>query len=80
VADNEIQTADGSGSVSVQSEQPKAKAKATTTRRSSGPKLNARGVPVTEWDVPENDPNLRKHVGESPSGEGNKLKKVPGES
>lgn len=80
----EIQTADGAGGVHPVSPQepptPKSKsgkASGTSARR---PKLNARGVPVTNWDNPGNDPNKRKHAGDSPNGEGNKLGKVPGDS
>lgn len=39
----------------------------------------AQGRPVTVWDNPDNDPNARAHVGEDPTGETNKLGKVPGE-
>jgi hypothetical protein len=35
--------------------------------------VNERGVPITNWDNDKNDPNKRKHVGEDPTGKGNKL-------
>lgn len=81
MGETEVRTADSSGTVqnaSSQSSKPKGKgrsgARPGAARKGAPPKLNERGVPVTQWDVPENDPNLRKHVGESPDGEGNKLK------
>jgi hypothetical protein len=91
VAENEIQTADGSDGVTNKSEQqlnrPPAKSSKKTSSKRSGssaqrsgsksvpPKVNERGVAVTNWDNPDNDPNKRQHVGETgPTGEGNKLK------
>lgn len=80
MGETEVRTADSSGTVqNASSQSSKAKGKGRSgaragARKTVAQKLNARGVPVTQWDVPENDPNLRKHVGESPDGEGNKLK------
>lgn len=76
----EIKSADTAGTVENKSEQqlnpptPKSKSgKASGSTGSNKPKLNERGVPITNWDNPKNDPNERKHVGESPDGEGNKI-------
>lgn len=76
----ETQTADFSESPEVEN-----KAESTPTPKSkprsgkgSGKSVTApaskRGVPVTVWDKPENDPNLRAHVGDDPTGESNTLK------
>lgn len=88
MGETEVRTADASGQVTTQSAQastPKGQASKKSSsggakRAASAPKakFNERGVPVTNWDNPDNDPNKRKHVGETgPSGEGNKLGKVP---
>lgn len=72
----EIQTADGSDGVNVPSEPavtPKSKSGKGSGGSAPKPKLNERGVPLTNWDNPKNDPNARKHVGEDPQGKGNKL-------
>lgn len=87
MGETEVRTAETSGTVtnaSGQTSKPKSAAKSGARRGASVPKakaakLNERGVPVTVWDNSDNDPNKRKHVGESPDGEGNKLGKVPGE-
>jgi hypothetical protein len=85
---SEIKSADTAGTVENKAEQqlnrptPKASAKASGSSggsKAKRPTVNERGIPVQNWDVPENDPNLRKHVGEDPTGESNKLKKIPGE-
>jgi hypothetical protein len=83
MGETEVRTADGSGQVRTQSAQtdPKSKAdKATPAKRAGSnapqsvkPKLNERGVPVTNWDNPKNDPNKREHVGNDPEGKKNKL-------
>lgn len=82
----EIQTAEAAdGSIKVQSPQtdaedsesnapkPKGRRKSPITSKTDGPERNAQGVVVTQWDNPDADPNLRKHIGESPDGEGNEI-------
>lgn len=77
----EIKSADSSGSVENKSEQqlnpptPKGSAKgsATSAPKQKRPKLNERGVPVTNWDNDRNDPNKRTHAGDDPTGKSNKL-------
>lgn len=83
----EIQTADSSGGVENKSEQqlqrptPKAATSAKGSKRSGSsapkakaPKLNERGVPVTNWDNNAVPPTERKHIGEAPDGKGNEKK------
>lgn len=48
-------------------------------RKVPAPQATVRGVPVTVWDNPENDPNKRAHVGDDPTGESNSLGPVPGD-
>lgn len=43
------------------------------TPKQKGPKLNSRGVPVTNWSNDKNDPNLRKDIGQDPDGKRNKI-------
>lgn len=81
MGETEVRTADSSGTVqNASQEDPTPKSKASAPKAKSGKasersaKLNARGVPVTAWDNPDADPNLRKHVGESPDGKGNEIK------
>jgi hypothetical protein len=50
----------------------KRKGSAITTK-AKRPEVNERGVVKTQWDNPAADPNLRKHIGESPDGEGNEI-------
>lgn len=78
-----VSTADASGQVKVQSPQdkptPKAKQSNRTRpqQRSGGqgsvtpPPPETRGRAVTNWDNPEQDPNLRVHAGDDPTGEAN---------
>ena len=82
----EIHSAEGSDGVIKQSDQspatPKGSASSSSekrsgskaTKKSAAPKVNERGVPITVWDNPDNDPNKRAHVGDDPTGESNKLK------
>lgn len=44
--------------------------KATATKQ---PERDHRGIVKSQWDNPAADPNLRKHVGEDPTGESNVL-------
>lgn len=72
----EIQTADGAGGVQhpvTPTTTPKSKSGKESARSAPKPKLNERGVSVTNWDEPKNDPNKRKHAGEDPQGKSNKL-------
>ncbi len=55
----------GSESTEPSSEQPRRVSKITS--KAKGPERNERGVVKTVWD----DPNKRKHIGESPDGDGN---------
>jgi hypothetical protein len=75
MGETEVRTAEASGTVTNKSSQ-RVTPKSKSSKRSSAPaksaKLNARGVPVTQWDNPKLDPNKRKHVGEDPTGESNK--------
>lgn len=83
MGETEVRTAEASGSVrhtSAAVTTPKSSSKTKSEKGSSAsPKsartarFNERGVPVTNWDNDKNDPNLRKHVGDSPNGEGNKI-------
>lgn len=41
--------------------------------RADGVEVDNRGVVRTKWDNPAADPNSRKHIGESPNGEGNEI-------
>jgi hypothetical protein len=50
----------------------KSKAKAANATRKQAAAAVAQGRPVTVWDNPEQDPNLRAHAGESPDGKANK--------
>jgi hypothetical protein len=73
---DEIQTAETSAEVASEST---TKPKSASVKRSAPVeqprvKYNSRGVPINNWDIPENDPNLRKHAGEDPTGESNTLK------
>lgn len=78
-----VSTTDASGQVKVQSPQndPTPKSKASNkagsrprrvSDKSMQPPPGAQGRPVTVWDNPEQDPNLRAHVGDSPDGADNK--------
>lgn len=49
------------------------KRKGAVTSKMEPPELDERGVVKTKWDNPSANPNLRKHVGESPFGEGNEI-------
>ena len=74
MGETEVRTAESSEHVTNAS-QTKSSSKAsskTGERAGSRPKLNERGVPVTQWDNPEQDPNLRVHAGDSPDGAENK--------
>ena len=77
MGETEIRTA-AAGDVKVQSpqEEPKPKSapakRAGTTAKASAPVFDAQGRPVTNWDDPAQDPNLRVHVGDSPDGEANR--------
>ena len=83
----EISTAQAAdGSVKVASPQTETAPKGNANVKASGrtgtrskpksktPEVNERGVVRTQWDNPKADPNLRKHIGESPDGEGNEIK------
>lgn len=82
----EIKAAETAGTVQNKSEQqlnpptPKNKSARASEKpetepapKQKRPKVNERGVPITNWDNDKNDPNKRKHVGEDPTGKGNKL-------
>lgn len=75
--DPQVQTAESSAT---HAPIPSARQKSARVSKRSGPKLNERGVPVTNWDNPENDPNLRHHSGDDPEGTRNKLGPVPGDN
>lgn len=89
MGESEVRTADSSATVtnaSGQTSKPKSASKKSSgsasrragTASKARATFNERGVPVTVWDNADNDPNKRKHVGETgPSGEGNTLGKVP---
>lgn len=75
MGETEVRTAEASHSVTNKSSQ-KVTPKGQSSKRSSAPAKRAqseRGVPVTVWDNAKADPNKRKHVGEDPDGERNKL-------
>jgi hypothetical protein len=85
VAEQELRTATTETQATAKSPQndPKPKSKAAKASRATSsepervrPKLNERGVPVTNWDNPEQDPNLRAHVGDSPDGKHNQDNKA----
>lgn len=59
-----------------ESSAPKAKRKSPVTSKASdsqGVELGHQGRVKSQWDNPAQDPNLRKHIGESPNGEGNEI-------
>jgi hypothetical protein len=39
-----------------------------TSKQGKEPELGAQGRVKTQWDNPDADPNLRKHIGEDPDG------------
>lgn len=55
--------------------EPKPKRKSPVTSKASeqAVEVGHQGRVVSQWDNPKADPNLRKHVGESPNGEGNDI-------
>lgn len=58
----------GSETIEPSSEKPK---RSKITTKAPKAETNARGVVKTQWDNPAADPNLRKHVGEDPTGKSN---------
>lgn len=75
MGETEVRTADASGTVqnaSQQTTKPKSQSAKASGRSATKREVKTqRGIPVTPWDNDKQDPNKRKHVGESPDGEGN---------
>lgn len=77
MAEQELRTATTETQAKSPQSDPKPKAaRAGNAPKTVRPKLNERGVPITNWDNPEQDPNLRAHVGDSPDGAENKDNKA----
>jgi hypothetical protein len=80
VAEQELRTATTETTAKSPQSNPTPKSKASKATGSEPqrvqPKLNERGVPVNNWDNPEQDPNLRAHVGDSPDGKANEDNKA----